>query len=49
MSSLEYEIGLLAKMVEINTDSISKEGYNKCASLIIEEAERNSLDAEIAS
>ena len=40
MSSLEYEISLLAKMVEINTDSVSKEGYGRCASLIVEEAER---------
>jgi succinyl-diaminopimelate desuccinylase len=34
-------------MVEINTDSVSKKGYDKCASLIIEEAERSSLDVEI--
>ena len=34
-------------MVEINTESVSKKGYEKCASLIVEEAERNSLDAEI--
>jgi succinyl-diaminopimelate desuccinylase len=34
-------------MVEVNTDSISKEGYDKCASLIMEEAKRNSLDVEI--
>ena len=47
MSSLEYEIDLLAKMVKINTDSISKKGYDECASLIVEEAKQNSLDAEI--
>jgi len=34
-------------MVEINTDSMTKEGYVKCATLIAEEAKRNSLDAEI--
>ncbi len=34
-------------MVEINTDSVSKKGYDRCASLIIEEAKRNSLDTEI--
>jgi succinyl-diaminopimelate desuccinylase len=49
LSSLEYEIGLLGKMVEINTDSISKDGYDKCASLIVEEAKRNSLDVEIVN
>ncbi|MGD8505621.1 MAG: ArgE/DapE family deacylase [Candidatus Bathyarchaeota archaeon] len=47
MTSLEYEIDLLSKMVAIDTDSISKKGYDKCASLIIKEAERNSLDVEI--
>jgi succinyl-diaminopimelate desuccinylase len=34
-------------MVEIDTESVSKRGYDKCASLIIEEAKRNSLDVEI--
>jgi len=47
MTSLEYEINLLSKMVEINTESVSKKGYDKCASLIVEEAERSSLDVEI--
>jgi len=47
LASLEYEIDLLSKMVEINTDSVSKKGYDKCASLIVEEAERNALDVEI--
>ncbi|MCW4051592.1 MAG: ArgE/DapE family deacylase [Candidatus Bathyarchaeota archaeon] len=47
MRSLEYEINLLSKMVEIDTDSVSKKGYDKCATLIVEEAEKNSLEAEI--
>lgn len=47
MRTLEYEINLLSKMVEIDTDSVSKSGYEKCASLIVEEAEKNSLKAEI--
>jgi len=47
LTSLEYELNLLSKMVEINTESVSKKGYGKCASLIVEEAERNGLDAEI--
>ena len=47
MTSLEYEINLPSKMVEINTESVSKKGYDKCASLIVEEAERSSLDVEI--
>jgi len=34
-------------MVEINTESVSKKGYDKCALLIVEESERNSLDVEI--
>jgi len=47
MSSLEYEIDFLSKMVEIDTESVSKKGYDKCASVIAEEAERASLDVEI--
>ncbi len=47
MSSLEYELDLLSKMVEIDTESVSKKGYDKCASVIIEEAKRNGLDVEI--
>ncbi len=47
MSSLDYEIKFLSKMIEIDTDSVSKKGYEKCASLITAEAERNGLDVEI--
>lgn len=47
MTSLEYEINLLSKLVEIDTESVSKKGYDKCALLIVEEAKRNSLDVEI--
>jgi len=47
LTSLEYGIKFLSKMVEINTESVSKKGYDECASLIVEEAERNSLDVEI--
>jgi succinyl-diaminopimelate desuccinylase len=47
--SLEHGIKLLSKMVKINTESVSKKGYDKCASLIVEEAERNSLDVEIVN
>ena len=49
MTSLEYEINLLSKMVEINTESVSKKGYDRCASLIVEEAEQNSLEVEIVN
>ncbi len=34
-------------MVEIDTESVSKKGYDKCASIIVEEAEQNSLAVEI--
>ena len=34
-------------MVEIDTDSVTKKGYGECASVIVEEAKRNSLDVEI--
>jgi succinyl-diaminopimelate desuccinylase len=41
---LDYEIGLLSRMVEINTESVPKKGYSECSLLITEEAENNSLD-----
>ena len=44
MVSIDYEISLLSKLVEINTESVPKNGYNECASLIVDEAEQNSLD-----
>jgi len=47
LSSPDYEIKFLSKMVEIDTDSVSKKGYEKCASIIVEEAKRNGLDVEI--
>lgn len=47
MSSLEYEISLLSRLVEVDTESVAKKGYEECATLIVEEAKRNSLDFEI--
>jgi succinyl-diaminopimelate desuccinylase len=47
MNLLKYETDLLKKLVEINTESTSKAGYQKCASIIVEEAKKNSLDVEI--
>jgi succinyl-diaminopimelate desuccinylase len=47
MESLQYEVDILSRMVEIDTESNSKEGYGKCASLIVKEAESNSLEAEV--
>jgi succinyl-diaminopimelate desuccinylase len=47
LSSIDYEIELLSKMVEIDTESVVKKGYDECASVIIEEAKRNSLDVEV--
>jgi acetylornithine deacetylase/succinyl-diaminopimelate desuccinylase-like protein len=49
LTSLEYEINLLSKMVKINTESVSKKGYDECALLIVEEAELNSLDVEVVN
>ncbi len=34
-------------MVEIDTDAVTKKGYDECASIIAEEARDNSLDVEI--
>jgi len=47
LASLDHEVSFLSKLVEINTESISKKGYNECASRIVEEAEKNSLEWEI--
>jgi succinyl-diaminopimelate desuccinylase len=47
LNALEWEINLLSKMVEVDTESVSKEGYDKCASIIIEAARRNSLATEV--
>ena len=49
LGALDYEITLLSKMVEINTESIKKNGYDQCASVIIDEAEKYSLKAEIVN
>jgi len=47
LASLDYEINLLSRLVEINTESVPKKGYDECASIIVEEAENSSLTAEI--
>jgi succinyl-diaminopimelate desuccinylase len=47
LASLDYEIGLLSRLVEINTESVPKRGYDECASILVEEAEKCSLDVEI--
>ncbi len=47
VNSLGYEVGILSRMVEINTESNSREGYDECASLIVKEAEASSLEAEV--
>ncbi len=47
MVSLDYEVGLLSRLVAVNTESVPKKGYMECASLIVEEAENNALAAEI--
>jgi succinyl-diaminopimelate desuccinylase len=47
LASLDYEINLLSRLVEINTESVPKRGYDKCASIIVEEAENNYLKAEL--
>jgi succinyl-diaminopimelate desuccinylase len=47
LSSIEYEIGLLSKMVKVDTESVSKKGYKECASIIVEAAKQNSLGVKI--
>jgi succinyl-diaminopimelate desuccinylase len=47
LSSLDHEVSFLSKMIEVDTDSVSKKGYDKCASIIMEEAQRSKLDVEV--
>jgi len=47
LALLDYEIDLLSRLVEINTESVPKKGYDECASLIVEEAKNSSLEWEI--
>jgi succinyl-diaminopimelate desuccinylase len=47
VKSLEYEINLLSKLVECNTDAQSKRDYEKCAEVLVQEAEANALTVEI--
>jgi succinyl-diaminopimelate desuccinylase len=47
LKSLEYELHLLNKLVECNTDAQSKLEYNKCAEILVQEAEANALTVEI--
>ena len=49
LNSLDYEIPLLSKLVELKTESISKFGYDECASIIVNEAEKYSLKTEIVN
>jgi succinyl-diaminopimelate desuccinylase len=44
LTSLDYEIGLLFRLVEINTESTSKKGYTEAASVVVDEAKQNSLE-----
>jgi succinyl-diaminopimelate desuccinylase len=34
-------------MIEVDTDSVSKKGYEKCSSIIVDEAQRSRLDVEV--
>jgi succinyl-diaminopimelate desuccinylase len=47
LTTLDYEISLLSKLVRIETESVPKRGYSECASVIIEEAEKSSLKCEV--
>jgi len=47
LASLDYEINLLSKLVEINTESVPKKGYEECASVIANEAKKCTLKVEI--
>jgi succinyl-diaminopimelate desuccinylase len=47
LSLLDYEINLLSRLVEVNSESVPKKGYSECASIVVEEAEKSSLAVEV--
>ncbi|WXG46105.1 MAG: M20 family metallopeptidase [Candidatus Atabeyarchaeum deiterrae] len=47
MSDLDYELGLLEKLVSLDTDSNEKRNYEECSRLISGEAKSAGLKAEI--
>lgn len=49
MNSIDYEVNLLSKLVEVDTNALTKEGYDDCASIIVEEAKKFSLDVQVSN
>ena len=47
MNAVDFEIRLLSKLVEKNTESVSKQGYDECAAIILEAAEGSSIEAKV--
>lgn len=47
LKSLEYELHLLSKLVECNTDAQSKLEYDQCAEILVQEAKANALTVEV--
>jgi succinyl-diaminopimelate desuccinylase len=47
MSDLEYEIDLLSKLVSLDTDSNEKRNYQECSELLLNEAKKLGLGAQI--
>ncbi len=47
MTSIDYEIDMLSRLVSINTDTSKKERYTECANLISKEMKAIGLDVEV--
>jgi len=47
MQDLEYELRVLKKIVAVNSDSVTKDGYTECAEAISSEAEKIGLEVEV--
>jgi succinyl-diaminopimelate desuccinylase len=47
MSGLEYEVDLLSRLVSLDTDSNEKRNYQECSQLLLNEAKKLGLGAQI--
>ncbi len=47
MYDIDFELNVLKKVVEVNSDSLTKSGYEECASIVADEAEKIGLKVEV--
>ncbi|MGQ9781217.1 MAG: ArgE/DapE family deacylase [Nitrososphaeria archaeon] len=47
MQDLEYELEVLRKVVSVNSDSVTKQGYSECSETVASEAEKIGLEVKV--